>query len=382
MGYYDTKTAADLHVPAPEGPSGLRDRRQLLPGGVRRLVPEPPVADRGGLAGLAGRARGAALDRGLERDAERATRSTRRDRAGRRPGGRVACDVPGAARGLACGDYAVNTIQPTYQPHQRRAAQLPPQTGNDDRRRAERQPASSWAWYSGGWSNADGDDRRPGLDERRRADLHRPELVRDRGVPVLPEQGVPVPPPGVQLLLELRARHAGAGAPPGRGRVQQLAQASDRSCKLNSVSFIKPIGLENEHPGYTSEPRGSDHLVDAAADDRGLERARRTRSSIVTYDEFGGQWDHVSPPGQGRPPRPARPVGPRHADPGADRLAGSPLEVRGRPHAVRHDLDPRHDRGPLPPRAAELARRGRERPLRRLPREGAARRGRGGGSDD
>jgi phospholipase C len=21
---------------------------------------------------------------------------------------------------------------------------------------------------------------------------------------------------------------------------------------------------------------------------------------IVTYDEFGGQWDHVSPPGQGR----------------------------------------------------------------------------------
>jgi phospholipase C len=22
---------------------------------------------------------------------------------------------------------------------------------------------------------------------------------------------------------------------------------------------------------------------------------------IVTYDEFGGQWDHVSPPGQGAP---------------------------------------------------------------------------------
>ena len=26
---------------------------------------------------------------------------------------------------------------------------------------------------------------------------------------------------------------------------------------------------------------------------------------VVTYDEFGGQWDHVSPPGQGRR-RPAR----------------------------------------------------------------------------
>ena len=22
---------------------------------------------------------------------------------------------------------------------------------------------------------------------------------------------------------------------------------------------------------------------------------------VVTYDEFGGQWDHVPPPGQGRP---------------------------------------------------------------------------------
>ena len=41
----------------------------------------------------------------------------------------------------------------------------------------------------------------------------------------------------------------------------QLA-ARSRRCQLNSVSFIKPIGAENEHPGYTSEPTGSDHLVD------------------------------------------------------------------------------------------------------------------------
>lgn len=25
----------------------------------------------------------------------------------------------------------------------------------------------------------------------------------------------------------------------------------------------------------------------------------RTFTSVVTYDEFGGQWDHVPPPGQG-----------------------------------------------------------------------------------
>ena len=33
-----------------------------------------------------------------------------------------------------------------------------------------------------------------------------------------------------------------------------LAQTStEQKCNLNSVSFVKPIGLENEHPGYTSE---------------------------------------------------------------------------------------------------------------------------------
>ncbi len=51
MGVYDTQGAADLQVPPRGRPSEVRDRRQLLPGGIRRLVPESPVADRGRLAG-------------------------------------------------------------------------------------------------------------------------------------------------------------------------------------------------------------------------------------------------------------------------------------------------------------------------------------------
>ena len=31
---------------------------------------------------------------------------------------------------------------------------------------------------------------------------------------------------------------------------------------------------------------------------------------IVTYDEFGGQWDHVTPPGQGGKAGPADAMGP------------------------------------------------------------------------
>jgi phospholipase C len=64
------------------------------------------------------------------------------------------------------------------------------------------------------------------------------------------------------------------------------------------VSLIKPIGAENEHPGYASEHSGSDHLVQLL---RAVQRSDCAKDTmvIVTYDEFGGQWDHVPPPGQG-----------------------------------------------------------------------------------
>jgi phospholipase C len=79
---------------------------------------------------------------------------------------------------------------------------------------------------------------------------------------------------------------------------QQLARSSRSRCRLKPVSLIKPIGAENEHPGYASEHAGSDHLVSLI---QSVERSRCARNTmiVVTYDEFGGQWDHVSPPGQG-----------------------------------------------------------------------------------
>jgi phospholipase C len=63
---------------------------------------------------------------------------------------------------------------------------------------------------------------------------------------------------------------------------------------LKPVSFVKPLGEENEHPGYASEHNGSDHLVDLI---KAIESGPQARSTaiVVTYDEFGGQWDHVSP---------------------------------------------------------------------------------------
>jgi phospholipase C len=70
---------------------------------------------------------------------------------------------------------------------------------------------------------------------------------------------------------------------------------------LDSVSFIKPVGLENEHPGYTSETAGSNHLVSLIKSIQNS-ACRKDTMIVVTYDEFGGQWDHVAPPGQGGAP--------------------------------------------------------------------------------
>ncbi len=72
---------------------------------------------------------------------------------------------------------------------------------------------------------------------------------------------------------------------------------------------MKPIGEENEHPGYASEPNGSDHLVTLLKDIESGACAKDTMV-VVTYDEFGGQWDHVSPPGQGGTPGPHDQWGP------------------------------------------------------------------------
>jgi phospholipase C len=80
---------------------------------------------------------------------------------------------------------------------------------------------------------------------------------------------------------------------------EQLAQSSDnQTCNLKPVSFVKPIGEENEHPGYASLPTGSNHLVDLLTMIEGSSCGKDTMV-VVTYDEFGGQWDHVPPPGQG-----------------------------------------------------------------------------------
>ncbi len=179
-----------------------------------------------------------------------------------------ACDLPTTNPAVACGDNAVNTMQPANQPAGSGAV-LPliddkayPNIG--DRLSAAK---VSWNWYSGGWKDA--------------AAGHPGPLFQFHHQP-----------------LNYFANYA--VGQPGRTHLKDETEFIDaaKHGKLPTVSFVKPYGAENEHPGYASQSEGSDHLVELLKTILAGPQARDTLV-VVTYDEFGGQWDHVSPPAQG-----------------------------------------------------------------------------------
>ncbi len=64
---------------------------------------------------------------------------------------------------------------------------------------------------------------------------------------------------------------------------------------LPAVSFVKPYGADNEHPGYT-DLYGGDAQTAALVEKVMHSSEWKSTAIIVTYDENGGFWDHVPPP--------------------------------------------------------------------------------------
>jgi acid phosphatase len=230
-----------------------------------------------------------------------------------------ACGLPTTRPGLACGDFGVNTMQPPFQPSGLFGAKLPAQTNPTigDSLSAKK---VDWAWYSGGWSNANGDVGAPGWTNGSAA-ANTPTGCSDPFV----DPGVSHWPECPDNLFQYHhqpfnyfaafstASAAGLANRAAHLRDEQelvqLAQSSRSNCNLKAVSFVKPIGEENEHPGYSSEPNGSDHLVNLLQSIENSACAKDTMV-VVTYDEYGGQWDHVPPPGEGGTPGPHDQWGP------------------------------------------------------------------------
>jgi phospholipase C len=213
---------------------------------------------------------------------------------------------PGPGRGptpagVTCGPYAVNTIQPPYQPYapgtgetRRLPAQTAPTIG--DRLSAK---GVDWAWYSGGWSNANGDVDGPGWTNGAGPTCSDPNAATNATFPNCPDK--------LFQYHHQPLNYFASFAPGTAERRAHLrdedefiedAKSSKRHCELKPVSFVKPVGAENEHPGYASVGTGSDHLVELLSAIETSGCAKRTLV-VVTYDEFGGAWDHVPPPGQG-----------------------------------------------------------------------------------
>jgi acid phosphatase len=181
--------------------------------------------------------------------------------------------------------YAVNTMQPPYQPSGNKPAPeadpayadpakpttLPPQKEQTigDLLSAK---GVAWAWYAGAWqATLDGKNASP---------------VPNFQYHHQPFNYFAVMAPGTAARAE-HLRDGGLGG-------SEFIKAIDAG-KLPRVAFYKPQGNLNEHAGYTDVLDGDRHIAEVIAH---LQKAPQWAGMvvIVTYDENGGFWDHVTPP--------------------------------------------------------------------------------------
>ena len=181
--------------------------------------------------------------------------------------------------------YAVNTMQPPYQPSGNGPAPggnpayadpakpttLPPQTEQTIGDLLSTKGVS-WAWYAGAWQTAlEGKNAAPVPNFQYH---HQPFNYFAYLAP-----GTPA-----------RAEHLRDGGLGG----SEFIKAID-SGALPQVAFYKPQGNLNEHPGYTDVLDGDRHVADLITH---LQKSPQWAHMvvIVTYDENGGFWDHAAPP--------------------------------------------------------------------------------------
>jgi len=165
-------------------------------------------------------------------------------------------------------NFAVNTVfsvnLPGFLPTPANTPLLPSQTAPTIGDRMDAADVD-WAWYAGGWN-----DTLAGNPELRFQFHHQPFAYYENYKP---------------------------GSPGGTAHLKDETEFMDsaRNGTLPAVSFIKPVGEDNEHPGYADVARGEQHTLDLIQAVKDGPDWGHT-AIVVTYDEFGGFWDHVPPP--------------------------------------------------------------------------------------
>lgn len=132
-----------------------------------------------------------------------------------------------------------------------------------------------WAWYAGGWNDAMALSNDAGTADGGSAKVEQFQYHH-------------------QPFVYYASYADGA---PGRAHLKDEADfvAAAQAGTLPAVSFVKPVGVENEHPGYTDVLDGDQHLLSLIKAVQASPNWKDT-AIIITYDEHGGFWDHVAPP--------------------------------------------------------------------------------------
>jgi len=186
--------------------------------------------------------------------------------------------------------YAVNTMQPAYQPSYvpvapngdaryadpSKPTALPPQTQATIGDTLDAKGVS-WAWYAGGWN------------------------VVTAGTPEARKQ---LYGGSVNFQTHHQPFNYYAAFDPtthAAARAQHLKDfdseflADAAAGKLPAVTFYKPQGNLNQHPGYANVADGDAHIADVIAK---LQQSPQWAHMliVVTYDENGGFYDHAAVP--------------------------------------------------------------------------------------
>jgi acid phosphatase len=197
--------------------------------------------------------------------------------------------------GAGDGYRAVNTMQPAYQPSGNipvsggdtryadptKSNTLPPQTQTTvgDQLTAA---GIGWAWYAGAWTAAVADGANTS-----RSVIYTPSTP--RGNPDFQAHHHPF---NYYAAFDPATQSAARAA-----HLKDLTdlEADAAAGTLPPVAFYKPTGYQNMHPGYANVDDADNHIADLIAQ---LQASPQYKNMviIVTYDEFGGQWDHVAPP--------------------------------------------------------------------------------------